>query len=151
MLDQSMLDQNAENAFSATDKAVSATTDVEQRVVIPVIDEQVRVDKTVVETGRVRVRKQVHEETQTLDLPTLHQTVDVERVPINRVVEQAPEARYEGDTLVIPVVREEVITVTRLVLVEEVRLKNQYRTDVVSQPVTLRREEVIVDRTDGNA
>lgn len=143
-----MLDQNAEKTLSAADEAVSATTNVEQRVVIPVIDEQVRVDKTVVETGRVRVQKRVHEETQTLNLPTLHQTVDVERVPINQVVEQAPEARYEGDTLVIPVVREEVITVTRLVLVEEVRLKNNYRTDVVSQPVTLRREEVVIDRTD---
>lgn len=146
-----MIDQNADKALSTADEAVLASTTVEQTMVIPVIDEQVRIDKTVVETGRVRVQKRVHEETQTYNLPTLHQTVDVERVPINRVVEQAPEARYEGDTLVIPVVREEVITMTRLVLVEEVRLKNTYRTDVVSQPVTLRREEVIVDRRNSNA
>jgi uncharacterized protein (TIGR02271 family) len=119
-------------------------------LIIPVIEEQLRVAQEVVETGRVRVQKHVHEATQTLDLPVLHQTVDVERVPINRVVTEAPTARYEGDVLVIPVVREEVITQTRLVLIEEVRLRNTYRTEVVSQPVTLRQQSVTVSRTDAD-
>jgi uncharacterized protein (TIGR02271 family) len=118
----------------------------DQPLIIPVLEEQVRIGQEVVETGRVRVQKQIHETTRTLDLPTLYQTVEVERVPIDRVVDKAPEARYEGNVLVIPVVREEVITQTRLVLVEEVRLRNSYRTEVVSEPVTLRHETVVVSR-----
>ena len=141
-----MFDQPAQSA--PDNEALPPVTEASQPMVIPVIEEAVRVDKAMVETGRVRVQKRVHEDTQTLDLSTVHQTVDVQRVPVNRVVEQAPETRYEGDTLVIPVVREEVVTVTRLVLVEEIHLKNTYRTDVVNQPVTLRREEVIVTRSD---
>lgn len=141
-----MTDQNVSEATNNDRGDSFESPDLAQTLTIPVIQEQVRVDREVVETGRVSVQKRVHEETQMLNLPTLHQSVDIERLPINRVVEQAPEARYEGDVLVIPVVREEVITMTRLVLVEEVRLKNTYRTEVDSQSVTLRREEVIINR-----
>jgi uncharacterized protein (TIGR02271 family) len=117
-------------------------------IVIPIIDEQLQVHTEWVETGRVRVSKQVHEETQTIDVPVTHEVVDVERVAINRVIDEVPLSRQEGDTLILPVVREEVVTSIRLVLVEEVRITRRQEQAVDQQTITIRHETISVDRSD---
>lgn len=141
--------------FPVNSPTVSTTTPPQEEilsadsstVVIPVIEEQLQVRTEWVETGRVRVNKQVHAETQTIDVPVTHEVVDVQRVPINRVVSEAPLSRQEGDTLILPVVREEVITTVRLVLVEEVHITRRQQQTIDQQTVTLRHETISVDRT----
>lgn len=117
----------------------------EQRVV-PVIEEQLDVSKVKVETGAVRVRKIVHEENRTVDMPLTHEEVSITRVPVNRVVEDKFHSRQEGDTLVIPVFKE-VIT-RHLVLLEEVRITTRRHVEQGAQQVSLRREEAVVERYD---
>lgn len=118
-----------------------------ETVAIPVVEEQVQIGKRVVETGTVRISKKVHEEEVTVDEPILHDEVDVERVPINKYVETPPPAvRHEGDTMVIPVLREEVVVQKRLLLVEELRITRRQDQTQFPQKVTLRKEEVSVDR-----
>ena len=117
---------------------------------IPVIEEIARIEKQVVETGRVVIRKTVHHETQTVDVPTQEEHVHVERVPINQVVETPPEVRQEGDTMIIPVLREEVVVTTRLVLVEELHVRKRTLTNNTPQEVSLRREEVHYERIEGS-
>lgn len=130
-------ERDKEHLSGRPEKGVSVT---------PVIEERLRVDTEEVETGRVRVVRRVHEDTETLNLPVVEERLEVERTPRNVYVETAPEVRYEGDILIIPVLREEVVTVTKLLLVEEVRIK-KHRTESVSrQEVTLRRDEVTVER-----
>jgi len=119
-------------------------------VVIPVIEEQLQVSTEWVETGRVRVNKQVHEETQTIDVPVTHELIDVERVPINRVVDEVPLSRQEGDTLILPVVREEVVTTVRLVLVEEVRITRRQEQATDQQTVKTKYETISIDRSESN-
>ncbi|MFD2717221.1 YsnF/AvaK domain-containing protein [Hymenobacter monticola] len=114
--------------------------------VIPVIEESARIEKEVVETGRVVIRKTVHHETQTVDVPTQEEQVQVERVPINRVVDTPPEVRHEGDTMIIPVLREEVVVTTRIVLVEELHVRKRTLTLSHPQEVELRREHVSYER-----
>jgi uncharacterized protein (TIGR02271 family) len=123
----------------STPTPISTTT-------IPVIEEALRVEKQVVETGRVVIRKSVHHETQTVDIPTQEELVHVERVRVNQVVETPPEVRYEGDTMIIPVLREEVVVSTRIVLVEELHVRKQTHTIPQRQEVQLRREEVHYER-----
>ena len=113
---------------------------------IPVIEETARVEKQLVETGRVVIRKTVHHETQTVDVPTQEEQVHVERVPVNRVLDTPPEVRYEGDTMIIPVLREEVVVTTRLILVEELRVRKQTLTTHHPKEIALRREEVHYER-----
>lgn len=113
---------------------------------VPVIEESVRVDKEVVETGRVVIRKTVHQDTQTVRVPLQADQVHVERVPVNRVVESPPEVRHEGDTMIIPVLREEVVVTTRLVLVEELHVRKQALTTNYTEEVALRREEIHYER-----
>ena len=113
---------------------------------IPVIEESARIEKEVVETGRVVIRKTVHHDTQTVDVPVQEEHVHVERVLINQVVDTPPDVRHEGDTMIIPVLREEVVVTTRLVLVEELHVRKRTLTLSHPQEVTVRREEVHYER-----
>jgi uncharacterized protein (TIGR02271 family) len=118
----------------------------EPPLVVPMIQETLDVDTRPVETGRVRVRKAVHEREEIVDPPLLRDEVRVERVPINRVVEGPISARSEGDTLIIPLFEEVVVVEKRLLLKEELRI-TKHRTEThTPQRVTLRREEAVVER-----
>ena len=117
-----------------------------QPVVIPVIEEQLHVEKQVVETGRLRINKTVREEEQVVTTPVTHDELSVERIPINQYVEATPAIRYEGDVTVIPVVKEVLVLEKRLMLVEEVHITNRRITTEDTQRITLRSEEVTVDR-----
>jgi len=119
-----------------------------ETIVVPVLEERLRVDRQVVDTGSVRILKKVHEEEVQVDIPILTEQLEVERVPINQYIDTPPPSvRYEGDTMIVPVLREEIVVSTRLVLVEEVRITKRSVETVHSQQVTLRKEEVIVERT----
>ena len=116
---------------------------------IPVVEEQVRINKKTVETGRVNIYKDVHEEDVTVDVPTVHEEVNVERVPVNEYVDSAPPSvRYEGDVMIIPVLHEELVLVKRLKLVEELHVTKRKIETHEAQHVTLRKEEVNVNRVE---
>ncbi|WP_242918313.1 YsnF/AvaK domain-containing protein [Pontibacter liquoris] len=123
----------------------------EESDIIPVIEENVRIDKRVVETGRVHISKNVHEERVTVDVPTTHEEIDVQRIAVNKYVEAPPEIRYEGDTTIIPVMREEAVVVKRLVLVEELHVTKRVVRTHEPEEVTLRKEEIQVNREDRNS
>ncbi|WP_461491640.1 YsnF/AvaK domain-containing protein [Pontibacter sp. HJ8] len=114
---------------------------------IPVIEEQVHVDKKIVETGRVRISKDVHEEEVTVDLPTVYEEAHIERVAINEYVDTPPPPiRYEGDKMIIPVTREVLVVEKRILVVEELHVTKRRTEEHDSQQVKLRREEVNVNR-----
>jgi len=115
-------------------------------LVLPVIEEALEVHTSPVETGRVRVRKIVHEREEVVDPPLLHDEVVVERVPINRVVDGPISVRSEEDTLVIPLLEEVLVVEKRLLLKEEVRITKRRVETHMPQRVTLRREEAVVER-----
>ena len=118
---------------------------------IPIIGEQLQVRTEWIETGRVRVSKQVYEETQTIDVPITHEVVDVQRIPVGRVVDEVPFSRQEGDTLILPVVREKAVTSIRLVLVEEIRVTQSKKQTTDHQTVTTRHKTILIDRVDAQA
>jgi uncharacterized protein (TIGR02271 family) len=118
-----------------------------QQIVIPVIQEDVKVDKQIVETGSVRVVKKVGEYETLVDEPLLREEVAVERVPINQYVDEAPQTRQEGDTLIIPVVHEEIVVQKRLLVVEELRVQKQIVEEHKPQYITLHKDEVEITRT----
>lgn len=116
-------------------------------VVLPVIEEQLNVDTQLEETGRVTVSKRVHEHEERVELLLTQQQVKVERVPINQYIDTPPAVRYEGETMIVPVVKE--ILVKRLVLVEEVRITKEEVHTTTHQPVMLRQEEIVITRSTG--
>lgn len=116
-------------------------------IVVPVIQEQVTFDKKIVETGKVRISKRVSQHEELIDVPILREQVSVERVPFNQVVEAPPQIRHEGDTMIIPIVEEQVFYQKRLVLVEELRVRKQIIEEHNPQQITLMKEEVEINRT----
>jgi uncharacterized protein (TIGR02271 family) len=121
-------------------------SDAAERIVLPVVAEELQVAKRTVETGIVRVRKLVREHEETVDQPLTREEVQIERVPIGRLVEQPTAPRNEGDTLVIPVFEEVLVVEKRVMLKEEVRVTWQRTEERGRQQVTLRSEEVVVER-----
>ena len=112
---------------------------------IPVVEEQLQVQKKVVETGGVRVHKSVEAEDVLVEMPVLEEEFLVERVTINQYVDTAPPAiRNEGNTTIIPVLKE--VLVKRLVLVEEVHITKKTVKKQSSAEATLRKEKVTVER-----
>jgi uncharacterized protein (TIGR02271 family) len=118
-------------------------------VTVPVVAESVEVGKRKVETGKVRVRKTVRSTEKVVDEPLIHEEVDVERVPVNRVIDEAIGPRQEGDTLIVPLLEEVLVVEKRLMLREEIRITRRRSERRSSQTITLRSEEATVERTDG--
>lgn len=120
-------------------------------VVVPVVEEELRVGKRVVETGRVRVRKTVHEREETVDEPLMREEYDVERVPVDEFVDAPVGPRHEGETLVVPVLEEVLVVEKRLVVREELRITRRRTEGHNPQRVKLLSEEVSVERADTDA
>lgn len=113
---------------------------------IPLFEERLRVDKVENESYRVVIKTKVSERTEYADLELRGNHVVVERVPINRPVDALPCVRHEGDTLVVPVVEEIMVVEKRLLLKEEVRIRQEQVSQHVREPVVLRSEEASVER-----
>jgi uncharacterized protein (TIGR02271 family) len=119
---------------------------LENTLVIPVIEERLEVSKELLTTGLVRLEKSVHEHEVVISEPLTAETVHVERVPMDVIVESLPAVRTEGDVTVIPVVEEVLVMRKQLRLVEEVRITRVRSTNVHQENLTLRSEQVTVDR-----
>ena len=123
-------------------------TSQQQPHVLPVIVEELDVQKRPRETGRVRITKRVHEQEDLVDEPLLRDEVAIEHVPVNRFVEGPVSTRSEGDTLIIPLLEEVLVVEKRLLLKEELHLTKRRVETHQPQRVTLRREEAAIERVE---
>jgi uncharacterized protein (TIGR02271 family) len=113
---------------------------------VPVLVEELDVQKRPVETGKVRITKVVHEHETIVDEPLLHDNVAITRVPIQRVVDGPVPVRKENDTTIISVVEEVLVVEKRWMLREEIHIRKQRLETHQPQRITLRSEEVQVER-----
>jgi stress response protein YsnF len=125
--------------------------DNQESIVIPVIQEEAWVEKRTVDTGRgVRIHKTVVEHPYQIDERLLREGVEVSHVPVDRIValDQAPVTRYEGDTLIVPIVEEVLVVERRLRIKEELRITRTRREERHAETVMLKAEQVSVERFD---
>ncbi len=116
--------------------------------VIPLAEETATVNKRQVVTGRVRVQTVTDTVEELAHADVQRETVEVTRVPIDRMVETAPGIRTEGDVTIIPVVEEVLVVEKRLVLKEELHIRRRIEHETVEVPVTLRKQRAVVERVD---
>src|SRR5689334_17238567 len=117
------------------------------QAVIPVIQEELDVRKRRVEVDSgVRVHKHIQEREEIIDEPLVKEDVSVERVPVNRHVDGPVAVRYEGETMIIPILEEVLVVEKRLVLKEEIRVTRRRTETRAPQRVPLRREIASVER-----
>ena len=108
--------------------------------------EAIAVSKRRVSGDTVRVTARTKTREVVVNEKLSNETVVVERVPVGRYVEAAPDIRYEGDVTIMPVLEEEVVVTRRLFLREEVHVRRQRITVPHTESVMLREQEVVVTR-----
>jgi uncharacterized protein (TIGR02271 family) len=94
------------------------------------------------EAGSMRVRKRVRTDREQIEVPTRHEEVSVERVPVEG---EATEAEIGEDEVRVPVTEEEVVVEKRPVAKEEVRIRKDVVEDTETVEADVRREEVEVE------
>jgi uncharacterized protein (TIGR02271 family) len=120
---------------------------VKDHIVVPLAEEELQVDKQVVQAGAVRIRKEVEARTQEVPVELQYEEVQIERVPVNRVLGEGEEARpwQEGDTMVIPVVEEELVVLKRRVVREEIRVSKRVASRQERVREQVRSEQIHVE------
>ena len=115
-------------------------------LVVPVVAEELEVQKRVVETGKVRITKVPQEREAVVDEPLFGEEVEIKRVPIQRMVEGPIPVRYEDDTVIVSILEEVLVVEKRLRLKEEIHIRKRRVETHQPQQVTLRHEEVRIER-----
>jgi stress response protein YsnF len=118
---------------------------------VPVIAEELAIGTRTVDTGRgVRIHKTVVEQPVTVDERLARDEVEVRHVPVDRIVapDEAPANRYEGDTLVVPILEEVLVVERRVRIKEELHITRIRREEHYQQEVVLKAEQVSVERFD---
>src|ERR671932_1584709 len=106
------------------------------------VEEELRAGTREREAGGVHVRKRVITEREQISVPTRHEEVSVERVPVEG--REASEAEIGEDEITMPVTEEEVITEKRPVVKGEIRIRKDAVQDEEVVEEDVRREEVDV-------
>ena len=113
---------------------------------LPLHAERLSVSRRVVETV-VRATRTTTTRDEVVDETVSRDDVEIERVPVGRIVDTVPPPRQEGDFTVYPVVEEIVVVERRLLLKEEVRVRRVRSTAQHTETVSLRRQDAVVTRT----
>ena len=116
---------------------------------IEVVSEQAVVETRNVVTGKVRVGTRTETRTEMVSAVLNEDSVSVERVPVNRNIEVVPDIRIEDGVTIIPVVEEVLVVERRLVLREELHVRQTVVQKTVEEPVSLRVQRVVIERDDG--
>ncbi len=117
---------------------------------ISLVEEEISVSKRRSQIGRVRVETRTQQVDELVSADLLTSEVEVERVPIGREVEQAPEIRTEGDITIVPVLEEVLVVEKRLVLKEELHIKRRLTTESVEIPVSVKKQTAVISRDVGD-
>jgi len=115
-------------------------------IVIPLLAEDVSITKQQRTTGRLKISTVTRQHEHLVDELLACESVEIDRVPVGRVVERTPEMREEGDTLIIPVMEEVLVLERRLILKEEVRVRRVRTARKHQERVRLRRQEAVITR-----
>ena len=121
----------------------------EQDIIIPVIEEQLKIETKVIETGKIQITKHLKEHDEIINIPLLHEEHLIEHATMNVFVDNMPSVRQEGDTMIIPVLKE--VIVKRIFLVEEIRITKKTVQTNAQETITLKQEEVTINRVPVNA
>ena len=122
---------------------------VEGGQTVQVKEEELEARKQPVETGEVKVRKEVHTEHKTMDVPVQREEVVVERQAPTGGPTSASDIA-PGEEIRVPVIEEQVTVEKRPVVKEEVTVGKRVVQDTKRVGGEVRKEEVRVEREGGD-
>ena len=112
---------------------------------VPIHEERLRVDVQPVDLGEVRIHKTVERVPAITTRTVEHDEVEIERVRLDRLLDQPVEPYQDGEWTVVPVMEEVLVITKQLVLTEEVRIRTRRVSEEQEVYEELRRERVSVD------
>lgn len=132
---------------ASTDKKhLARVPNRKHQAVVPVVEEELKIGKRIVESGRVQIIKRVEQREQIVDQPLLNEEVEIKRVAVNRPIEQIVRPRQVGNTLIIPVMEEVLVVEKKLILREELHVRRKQTQTRRPQRVTVRAERAEIKR-----
>lgn len=132
-------------AYAESNQMTEPKRDDADTLRIPLAEETVEAHVTERQLGVVRLTKRVETHPMVADVDLTTDEVHVQRRTRNEVVTEAREPWHEGDTLVIPLYEERVITEKQLVLIEEVRVRNRPKVERAHIQDSVRKEVLDVE------
>ena len=118
---------------------------------ISLLREEMMLQKKIVDTGRgLRISKTVVDTPQVLDHTLKQDHLTVTHVAHDCFLEPdaIPSTRYEGSTMIIPIIEEVLVVQTRLKLKEEIHITRESRTVSAQETVYLKSDQIQVSRFD---
>jgi uncharacterized protein (TIGR02271 family) len=112
---------------------------------MPLMEEQVLIQKESKETGSVRVHKNVVTEERKVTVPLKREEVIIEHVPAQRAGDSKSTHAFEDERYTIPVHEEEFQVVKQPVIREEVRVRCVTREEQRAASTSVRHEELEVE------
>ncbi|MET0430349.1 MAG: YsnF/AvaK domain-containing protein [Microvirga sp.] len=116
--------------------------------VLPLVEEELRIERREVVTGRVRVRVSTETEERLVAQDLTSEEVDVERVPVGTYLEAGapvPQVRTENDVTIVPILEEVLVVEKRLLVREELHIRRRISTEHTETPVTLRKQKAEIE------
>jgi uncharacterized protein (TIGR02271 family) len=130
----------------------SALREGEQETAAPSIQlraEELQVRKNRQQAGEVTLKKEVHTEHKTIDVPVEREEVVIERRPAKGHVPASKEPLKEGETIRVPVSEEHVEVIKTPVVTEEVAIGKKKVKDTKRVSADVSKEELKVERPAG--
>ena len=115
---------------------------------VPVVEERAVLLSKPKDGAAVRIDKEVRERVVAVEAIVRDEEVVVERLVLDRPlpVDAPPGVRQEGDVTVIPILEERLVLAKQLFVREELHVRRIRRSRVAREQVTLRSEDVRIDR-----
>ncbi|MDO5528493.1 MAG: DUF2382 domain-containing protein [Paracoccus sp. (in: a-proteobacteria)] len=129
----------------AADRQADATGQ-DRSQIIERVEEVATIGKRVADEAIVRVSTVTEQIEETVQAENMRHDVVIRRVPVDRVVTEAPGVRREDNVTIIPVLEERAVITTELVLVEEIHLISTETAEPVEVPITLRKQRFVEER-----
>jgi stress response protein YsnF len=117
--------------------------------VIELSEERAAIEVRDIVTDRVRISTSTTSVEQMVRQDLRSTSTGLVRVPVNRTLaagEVPPVPRTEGDVTIIPIFEEVAVVELRLVLKEELHVRQRETTETAEIPLTLRKQSVTIER-----
>jgi uncharacterized protein (TIGR02271 family) len=148
--------REAAGATAATAPVVAAATTAPRRaeksadrdeIRIPLLREEIGIEKVARESGHVRIHKTVRTEEKHFSVPVTREEVIIEHVAVGRDAALSADGAFKEDTVDVPLYEEEVRVSKRPILEEEVVVRTVAQSVEREGSATLRHEEAEVEDT----
>jgi uncharacterized protein (TIGR02271 family) len=133
-------------ATAATARQTERSADRDE-IRIPLMREEIGIEKVARESGHVRIHKTVHTEEKHFSVPVTREEVVIEHVAVGRDAALTGDGAFHEDTVDVPLYEEEVRVSKRPILEEEVVVRTVAHSVEREGSAMLRHEEAEVEDT----